>query len=315
MSCLPQHPNIAQLLYHCTAHSRPFERFTKFFVPNDDCASVKMAPQVSLLFLREHSMTFEKYLSIKKQIQAVPPYTIDERTALLFLVQLLLAMSHLDQYGIVVGYIAPTDVLFDNNHYLRLAGFSHAFDVHTQSPFDIRANLCKVTPETSLNFSPELSYLRDCSSHLVPDASCIKRFLSKSNSFAAGRFFLDTFTEESLIHKTVANFPSLNCFSQSLRNLIDKLLSSSQQDRPTAMEAAICCLVLLFGPSKDDCRTKDDCHQWLITEACHFFLQPSLKGQPLLYNKDVQTNLLFTFLSIVSPDSLWSAVQFISTTR
>lgn len=273
-----------------------------------------MSSRVSLLFLKDsHSDTLEKYLSTKKQIQALPPYGIDERIALAILSQLLLALSHLDQYGIIIGYLTTADILVDTHLHLYLFGFSHAIDINNKEPSDVRNYLHGINPKTSLTFSPELAYLRDCSSTVIADTPPLRQYLRKSNAFTAARLFLEVFAEDSLILESTDKFPELNCFSSNLKSLIKKLVSFTHhpENRPTAMQGAVASLMLLYGPSEENCRTLNDCQQWLLTESCHFFLQPSLKGYPVFYSKDIHTKLKFTYLTVVNPELLWTVSQFV----
>lgn len=274
-----------------------------------------MAPHVNLLFLRDLKFSsFESFLSSKKCLQSVAPYAIEENTALIFLTQLFLALSHLDQYGLVICYLTTADILFDHCHHLLLTGLSHAITFHHKDMTDVQNQLQDISHETSLAFSPELSYLRDCSSAVIAEIPPLTLFLKSSNSFTAARLFCDVFTEGPLFPKTAENYSELSCFSPQLRELVKKVMTSTHEDRPTAIQAALCCFILLFGPPSEDCCTLSNCQQWLVSETCHFFLRPSLKGQPNTYSSDIHTKLLFIYLLIVTPESLLSAAKLIYNT-
>ena len=217
----------------------------------------------------------------------------------------------MDQYGIITGYLTTADILVDTHHHLYLFGFSHAIDVYNKEPSDVRNYLHGINPKTSLTFSPELAYLRDCSSTVVADTPPLRQYLRKSNAFTAARHFLEVFAEESLILESTDKFPELNCFSSNLKSLIKKLFSVTHhpENRLTTMQADVASLMLLYGPSEENCR--NDCQQWLLTESCHFVLQTSLKGYPVFYSKDVHTKLKFTYLTVVEPELLWTVSQFV----
>ena len=302
---------MARLLHYCPAHSRPFERFTRNFCPNECHVSLKMAPEVHLLFLTENYSSFQTYLSTKKQLQPVAPFGFKERTAILLLTQLFLALSHLDEYGILVTYLSPSDILFDARHHLVLTGLSHALSVTGKDSEDLQDQLCEYSPKTLLGFSPELAYLRDCSSSLLSEVPPPSVYLKSSNSFTAARFITDVFTDNPEPLLTTGDCcPELNCFSPRFRDLVKRVLG--QEERPTSLQSALCCFVLLFGPPEGECVTLTDCREWLVSEICSFYLRPSLKGQPLSYAaNDVETRLLFTYLLLVTPESLLSAVKLV----
>lgn len=258
---------------------------------------------------------FESYLSSRRRIQMRAPYGIEERMALMFLAQLLLALSHLDQYGIIVTHLTPGDILFDSRHHLVLTGLSHALRITESTKYNtIKSSLQDMSLNTSLGFSPELSYLRDSSS-LPSGVPSLVSYLQSSNSYTAARLFHDVFTDRELTRTSEILYeeptPELTCFSSQLRNIVEKMLTLTFKDRPNSFQAALCCFILLFGPTAEHCSTLSDCQQWLVTETCHFFLRPSLKGQPSTYSSDIHTKLLFIYLLIVTPETLHAATKLV----
>ena len=307
IATLPEHPNIVKLLHHCSAYSRPFERFTRLFCPEDGHLSLKMASQCSLLFLRYTPFNLERYFSNKQQVHSRSPFGFSENNILTLLVQLLLAMTHLDKHGIILGHMTSSNIFLEDD-LLLLADFSYSFDAMKSDLADIKTWLQSVPCETLLEFPPELRQFKTSSSCEV--TSSLQQILQKCNVFVAGRLFHDLLTSESLTNSSsVDQSADLVSFSAPFKFLMKKLISDKPDERFSSIECVLYCMILLFGPNNEDCKTKLDCQQWLMTETFHLFLQPSLKGHPSIYNKDIHTKLLYIYLSLATPEKVWSIAQ------
>lgn len=307
IAALPEHLNIVNLLHHCSAYSRPFERFTRLFCPEDGHLSLKMASQCSLLFLRYTPFNLERYFSNKQQVHSRSPFGFSENNILTLLVQLLLAMTHLDKHGIILGHMTSSNIFLEDD-LLLLADFSYSFDAMKSDLADIKTWLQSVPSETLLEFPPELRQFKTSSSCEV--TSSFQQILQKCNVFVAGRLFHDLLTSESLTNSSsVDQSADLVSFSAPFKFLMKKLISDKPDERFSSLECVLYCMILLFGPNNEDCKTKLDCQQWLMTETFHLFLQPSLKGHPSIYNKDIHTKLLYIYLSLATPEKIWSIAQ------
>lgn len=307
---IPSHPQIAGLVFYCTADSKPFEKFTRLFCPEDGHMSLKMAPQASLVCVRDQPSTLSHYFRLLKLHHSHPPFGLVEKSILSLLAQLLLAMAHLDQHGAVVSCLQMEDVYRNDAGHLLLGNLNAALDLAELMTHDVRAHLAGLSEEILLLSPPELCHLADCPLSEVCSMSQqeLQDLLHKCNSFGVGRLFLSMFISASAYEeKQLDQFEDCTFFSQSVNNLLRRLVSTLPRDRITAHEGAMWCLSLLYGPHISEVESSDDCSQWLFTETVQYYLRPALKGLPKDYSSDCQ--LLFQYLLMASAESVWNAVQ------
>ena len=267
-----------------------------------------MSPQCSLLFTEYFSNSLEDLVNLKPfSHECSRPTTCfgtSEKTLLLYLAQILLAIMHIDSHNIVLGCISASKVFVDKNH-LYFADFSFAHDLQESSDKASLKNwLETVSEEALLKFPPELCEINDTRVSLS-DSNNYKRSLKKCNVYSVGIMFKRLITAQESTSRDFYEFAKI---SEHFQYLLEKLVCDYDQ-RLSSMEAAMFCLSLLYGPSYNKCNTLEACQEWLITETFHLFLQPSLKGHPASHKPDVQTKLLFAYLCLATPERLLATLE------
>ena len=304
---LPSHPHIIKLHYQCSASSRPFEKFVHLFCSGDE--QYIMSPEVRLLYFHSYPETLQEYIHTQRQSCYSPPYGVEEKTILILLSQLLLALSFLDQYGFVISQLDPSDIYVRNN-YLVLGSLSNVYDVN-QSPHTLRNQLQNTPQGTLLTYPPELCHLSDCSPREVGDSKTLLFQLSKCNAFSAGRMISRLFSEHSSEYSADVSTTSMPYFSHLFNGLLKKLVETRVEERVGAYQGSLMCMVALYGPTWDT-RTFNQCQHWLRTEALHLYLQPSFKNYPSNYDPhNMHEKLRFTYLSIVDVERLYSTIKLL----
>lgn len=315
LESIPPHPHIAKLIGYCITDSSSFERFTCLFCQDEGHRSLKMGPTASVVMLGEYTSTLSDYIKKKQQTNSFPPYGLDEGRVTVILAQLLLAMAHLDQHGIVMSTVTPADLYIDDRRLLVTGDFSSCVDLFHQQPEDVRNKLREMPQEVLLTFPPELCHLCDCSPSEVVEGEegrrQLRRILAKSNAYVAARLILNLFTLQSSLGCILEDFDSPEHFSPKLSHLLRRLVASQPDQRLTAFEGALCCLVLLFGPKESDIHSEEDCQQWLLSQALHFFLQPSLRGEPSSYSSEQHTKLRYSYLMVATSTRIWTALNYL----
>ena len=307
-SSIPCHPNIARLIHKCSAHSKPFERFTRHFCPEDSHLTLKMSPQCSLLFTEYFSDTLENFFNNKQHLQTTSHFGIPEKSLLSLLAQMLLVMAHLDAHNVLLGHVSPLNIFIEQNS-LYFADFTFAFNLsECNNITEFKSWLQTVPEEVFLMFPPELCRVSDSPVSVLGSFSSVKGKLGKCNAFCAGRLFQNLLTSESDTHESIRNFDELSNLSEPFQYLLRGLVNEDHEERFSSLDGALFCLAQLYGPK--ECRTLDDCHQWLMSETFYLFLQPSLKGHPMDYHQtDPHTKLLYTYLCLVTPEKLLSIIS------
>ena len=306
---IPPHPHIATLEFYSTTDSKPFEKFTRLFCPEDGHMSLKMAPQASLVCTRNQPNTFLHFLRQLKLHHSQPPFGMEEKAVLTLLAELLLGVAHLDQHGAVLSCLQMEDVYVSETGRLTIANLHAAMDLGELTAQDVRHHLAELSEELLLLSPPELCHLADCplSELCAMTQDDLNVLLCKCNSFAVGRLFLNMFVPCGSYEKQLDQFEDCSFFSQSLNNLLRRLVSTLPKERITAHEGAMWCLSLLYGPKVSEVESFEDCCRWLYTETVQYYLRPVLKGLPKDYSS--QSQLLFFYLLMASAEGVWHAVQ------
>ena len=306
---IPPHPHITALDFYCTTDSRPYEKFTRLFCPEDGHMSLKMAPQASVLCLRNQPNTLLHFFRQLKLHHPQAPFGMEEKAILTLLAQLLLGVTHLDHHGAVLGCLQMEDIYISDAGQLVIGNLHAAMDLAEFTAHDVRLHLAGLSEELLLLSPPELCHLADCplSEVCAMTQEDLKDLLRKCNSYAVGRLFLNVFVLSGSYEKQLDQFEDCSFFSQSLNNLLRRLVSTLPNDRITAHEGAMWCLSLLHGPRVSEVESFEDCCRWLYTETVQYYLRPALKGLPKDYSSESQ--LQFLYLVMASGEGVWNAVQ------
>lgn len=312
LESLPHHPHIAKLLGYCVADSSSFEKFTCLFCQEQSHRTLKMSSHASVVMLDEYTSTLADYIKKKQLTHSLPPYGFDEGRITMILAQLLLAMAHLDRHGVIMSTVTSADLYIDDRRLLVTGDFSTCVDLLHQQPEDIRNKLREMPQEVLLTFPPELCHLCDCPPSEVLEGeegrAQLRQILSKCNAYVAARLILHQFTLHASLDCILEEFRSPPQFSTQLCQLLRMLVATDPEQRLTAFEGAMCCLVLLFGP-QENIHSEEDCKQWLLSHALHFFLLPSMKGKTSSQPSEQHTKLLYSYLTIASPSRIWKAIN------
>jgi len=103
--------------------------------------------------------------------------------------------------------------------------------------------------------------------------------------------------------------PYLEGLSPRCNQLLRKLVACNPKDRLSALQGAVCSLVLLYGPKETEVTSLDDCHRWLFAETLELHLRPVLKGYENVDLADAKSKLRYIYLTVADPKHIWEACK------
>ncbi len=323
LQSLPAHPHIQALQHWMKKNTQSIAHYARCLDNRDRPSAFAMHPTGHFLFFESHDKTLADVFSERHQRHSSPSFDLSEEDVLTILAQLLLAIAHLNQHNVAHCAVHPRNILMDENS-LMLANFSHAFSLRPQTLEEIRGAVerlqrtgsCGEDGSDVLRLSPEAATIL-----LSPDldSACltgqIYSLFEKSDSYAAGRSIYEFFLGPSLGQGccTDDEIPYLESLTPRCNKLLRKMIAFEPSKRFSAIEAATCSLVLIFGPRASQVSCVEDCHRWIFSECMEFYMQPVLRGSEMdSGTSDVRSRLHYVYLTIADPQRIWDACQFFS---
>ena len=313
-------PFIAGLISHFQADTDRYSVFAKQFSPEDPSKMYTTAKQGDFFLCEVSGTTLDKYFE-EKQLQNCPNF---EEDIVVILVQVLLAVAYFNVNGIVHCAVVPENIFVENAEQLsiRLAEFSHAIQLNPQTS--------EVIGATEESLASNITRLRCCSlPHEVIEcvqASMLENKLLyghltdlflKADSFAAGKMIYKLLlgqTHEFLQENCTTSTPLLRMLSSDLNQLLKSLVAVDPNERLSAIDGALCCMVLLFGPSPTEIEQPHDSQRWILSEAMEFYMRPVLRdsGDMSPEYADIKSKLLCMYLAIgdADPERVFKASRF-----
>lgn len=310
---LPPHPNVVALLNYKLSSTESFAMHIRDLDLEDRSTAYRMAPTAQLLFFNAYKKTLADYF-VEQKSQS--PLGISEEEILSILLQMLLGVAHLESHHVAHCAITPESVAVLDDRKgltLMLTDFSTAVDLRSQESDPQMATLSRLAGHTQ-SLAPELlqklcslqEMTGDGASDDFSIAGDLEDLFEGSDTFSVGRVIYSLLGEDRIEGES----PYLDRFSPRCNRILSGLVCHSRKDRMPALDAAMCCMLLLFGPERSTVHSVEDCHRWMLSETIEFYMKPVLKGITEDYTS-VRSKLHYTYLTIADPDKIWKAHKFL----
>ena len=316
---VPPHPNIAGLVHRCKSSTEGYAKHVKKLDREDAKVAYTVAPTGEFLFLPYCEKSLAEYLAEQKQQQVAQLSSgITEEDILTILAQLLLGISHLKRHHVAHCAITPENVLIDEGRkVLMLTNFSYAVNLKPRSLDAVRSAVSRLKCNSSSRvLAPEVFRSVQC---LNAESSYFQENLEKllrgNDCYAAGRIIYEFLLSRSLgfcelEHYTQEDIPYLESLSPRCNQILKKLVACDPAERFSALEGAMCCMLLLFGPRATEMTSLDDCHQWMFSENMEFFMKPVLQRSSVDQSSEAGSKLHYIYLTIANPERIWDTCRF-----
>ena len=322
------HPNVVRLVSHFKANVvNQYDRFAQQVQPNTQEAIYVTGQIADFAVFSSPSLSLRRYF---EDLKTSSFYVVSESKVLSMLSQVLLGVAHLNRNQISHNAIHPDNIFVDSEdrNTLLISNFSNAIktDVGGQDLAGFRETICKLRTDLSstnsyCRLAPEVHESLeaiDFESSILQ--SGVHNLFQTSDSYAAARVMYELILGPS--HKFVQeldatcysydHIPSLNSLSSLCNHLLKTLFAYDPANRLTALEGAIACLVLLFGPNPSQVSSVKECKEWVLAETVEFYMRPALNDTLNSDYSDSLAKLLCMYLTIANsnPSRVWDACQF-----
>ena len=338
LQSLPSHPHIASVLYHCRGRTEKFREYLSHGVVSrhlsrlgstslweeshsrtadrthglEDQARYGPASTGTFLFQSAPGVPLEKYFS--EFLQTEKRETAVENRFLQILAQLLLAVAHLQKNLVSHCAISSRSVyISENGGRVVLGDFGQAMGLRPNNLDVFRKSVRQLRASKTRKLSPEAEQgLTSCetetvSSHVVQS---LEESFSKSDSYAVGALFYDLLSPSL---SSASETPFLHHLSFRCNHLLQKLVARDPAERFSAIQGAVSCLVLLFGPQMADIAGPRDCLQWLVSESLEVYLNPVLRDSAIgSRDGGCRRRLHYSYLVSASPELVYDSCRFFS---
>lgn len=322
------HPNIVQLVSHFKANvANQYDRFAQQVQQNTQEAIYVTGQIADFTVVSSPSLSLRRHF---EDLKSSSFYVISESKVLSMLSQVLLGVAHLNRNQISHNAIHPDNIFIDSEdrNTLLISNFSNAIkmDVGGQDLAEFRETVGKLRSDLSstksyCRLAPEVHEALeaiDCESTILQ--SGVHNLFQTSDSYAAAKVMYELLLGPS--HKFIRDLdamcysydhiPSLNSLSSLCNHLLKTLFAYDPANRLPALEGAIACLVLLFGPNPSQISSVKECKEWVLAETVEFYMRPVLNDTLNPDYSDSLSKLLCMYLTIANsnPSRVWDACQF-----
>ena len=344
---LPPHPNITSILYHCRGQT---EKFCKFLIPsettfcqsclhsitlrenshsgttecphgNEDRAAYTPATTGTFLFQSAPGVSLDKYFA--EFLQTEKKEAAIEDKFLHILSQLLLAVAHLQKNRVSHCTISSRNVyISEKGERVVLGDFGQAVNLRPMNLDVFRKSLKRLKASKTRQLSPEAeqslsSYTTEntaasTASQTVPN---LEEAFSMSDSYSVGVLFYDLFAGKDRPF-CESDTPFIHSLSFRCNHLLQKLVARDPSERFSALQGAVSCFVLLFGPRMSDITSSGDCLQWLVSESLELYLNPVLRDSKTSFSSSRDSfsrrRLHYSYLVSASPELMYDSCLLFS---
>lgn len=317
---LPPHPNVVSLLNHQQRSTDSFAVHIRDLDLEDRSTAYRMAPTAHLLFFTPYKKTLADYFIEQKQQNPQSPFGVCEEEILSILSQMLLGVVHLENHHVAHCAITPESIAVGDDRkglMLMLTDFSNAVDLRPQELDSQMAKLSRLAVNNAQSLAPEvlqklssLQETKDIASCDFSIADDLEDLFKGNDVYSVGRVIYGLLSEDRLEGESFST-PYLNRFSPQCNHILSRLVCYNRKDRMAALDAAMCCMLLLYGPESSTVHSVEDCHRWMLSECIEFYMRPVLKGLAEDYTS-VQSKLQYTYLTVADPEKIWKAHQFLN---
>ena len=345
---LPPHPNITSVLYHCRGRTERFREYlmhpalpghtsllqsrpdstttlwdksssgtTECAHGSDNRPTYSPATTGTFLFQSAPGVSLEKYFS--DFLHAEQKEVAIEDKFLNILAQLLLAVAHLQKNLVSHCSISSRNVyISDKGSKVVLGDFGQAVNLRPKNLDVLRKSIKQLKASKTRKLSPEAERSLDsCDTDSVTSTSChtvqnLEESFSMSDSYAVGALFYDLFGGKD--HSfSESETPFIHFLSFRCNHLLQKLVARNPSDRFSALQGAISCFVLLFGPRTSEISGPSDCLNWLVSESLELYLNPVLRESVTgLSEAGCKRRLRYSYLVSARPELVYNSCKFFS---
>ena len=343
---LPHHPNIVSILYHCRGRTERFRQHlvqiqSEFHTTASDTSQSRSNSTLvnefrsgtteclhdgtegghttynptttgSFLFQALPGVSIEKFFH--DFLQSQPSESNMEERILPLLSQLLLAVAHLQRNAVAHCAISSQNVyVSEKGQKVMLGDFGQALSLRPKNLEVLQKSIRKLKASEARKLSPEAE--QSLLSGEVEDSSYpvsnIERVFCMSDSYAVGALFYDLFLGKQRALVESETTPFIRSLSFKCNHLLQKLVAHDPSDRFSALQGAVSCFVLLFGPRTSEICGPNDCLRWLVSESLELYLNPVLRDSSLSSNREsYMRRLHYTYLISANPDLVWNSCKF-----
>ena len=306
LQLLPPHPTVTGLLYHSTesVDSRNLRKVMKALAKSSlGCNPDGGKAELIFFSIDQTAKTLAEYFA------ATGRNNIREKDVLVILAQLLLAVTHLQKFNVVHFAVCAENVFVDNDLTLVLGNFEQAVDFSADHE-EVKVSVLRIvrTGKCSEAFAPELS--RFTFDEAMPDFEAFCQHDTYSSAKMVYQLLLiDLSKSLELVQYTNEDIPDIASLSGQCNTVLKKLVACSPVDRLSAIKGAMCCFVLLFGPSPSQVKSVEDCHRWIVAESMELFLKPVLKSDTEC--SKALDRLHFMYLTVGNPELIWDSCKLL----
>ena len=341
---LPQHPNIISILYHCRGRTEKFRHHLIQQIQSGfHTATGSMSQSHSNSTVESRSETTECAHGMEDGgvthspantgsflFQSLPGVSLGkyfhdflrtehkeaalEDKCLHILAQLLLAVAHLQKNLVAHCAISPHNVyVSDKGQRVVLGDFGQALNLRPKNLDVLQKSIRRLKASGTRKLSPEAEKSISSAStdgtttHAVND---LEEAFRTSDSYAVGALFYDLLGKGHSLSETET--PFIHSLSFRCNHLLQKLVARNPSDRFSALQGAVSCFVLLFGPRTSEIGSSTECLRWLVSESLELYLNPVLRDSSLPSNRDNSSTrrLHYTYLISANPDLVYNSCKF-----
>ena len=340
---LPHHPNIVSVLYHCVGRTEKLRRdlmqvqsgfhtmtcnvpqshsnstatheshsgTSECVHGTEDHAAYNPVSTGSFLFQSLPGVSIGKYFHDFLQLEHSEE-TLEDKF-LHVLAQLLLAVAHLQRNLVSHCAISSQNVyISDKGQKVVLGDFGQALNLRPKNLDVLRKSIKKLKASSTRKLSPEAeqSLASSDTDESMYTAKNLEEAFHMSDSYAVGALFYDILGKGCTLSET--EVPFIHCLSFKCNHLLQKLVAHDPLDRFSALQGAISCFVLLFGPRTSNICSSSECLRWLVAESLELYLNPILRNSSLPSNRDnnCTRRLHYMYLISANPDLVYKSCKF-----
>lgn len=341
LQTLPSHPNIITVLYSCRGHTEKFKKDIMHRIQSGFHTTTSQLsqshsgiteclhgsqnnPQIytlattgSFLFQTVPGISLAKYFH--EFLRSDQKESTIEETFLHILAQLLLAVAHL-RHNLVSHCAISSDNVYisDRGQRVVLGEFGDAINLRPNNLDVLQKSLKRLKASSKTRkLSPEAeehlaSIDPEVSATTIQTATppTLEESFSLSDSYAVGAMFYELLGGRRKTPES--DTPFIHCLSFRCNHLLQKLVARNPLDRFSALQGAISCFVLLFGPRTSEIASSSECIRWLVSESLELYLNPILRDSKLPSNRDSNhtRRLHYTYLVSANPDLVYNSCKF-----
>ncbi|XP_071966097.1 uncharacterized protein [Antedon mediterranea] len=313
---VPAHSNLVTVLHY-------FELPLRYLDPN---LSNLRDQRATMALMPEYLMTLCKLMKVQNQNPSIA-FALCETFFQQVLLQILKALSHLQDHDIAHRDIKPDCVYITESLQVVLGGFRMAMKLTEQNGQPIQfTNRSQIGAGNPLAWTPELKkWEKEGPPKTWERKIMLSQVYESSDIYNFGRLIFSLMKQEMHAPQSTPNMinPCLMSdwrvvprgYSKTFTDLLQEMFAKESQNRPTVKEAILRTSMMLYGPKVDEVQSQQDCDVWVISQCSRLVSQtPDLRDkncnnmatEELAHAVDWE--LRTDYLTEVSGNELWQLI-------